>query len=80
MVYCLSCIDAPQAEIRWRLRSVYDRQEVNEIVRFLEIEGYLTARQGHTSVWTECGIYAPFDEEEESQVYWFIGNKHWYQV
>ncbi|KIM47907.1 hypothetical protein M413DRAFT_439604 [Hebeloma cylindrosporum] len=69
-----------QAEIRWRLRSVYDRQEVNEIVRFLQTEGYLAARHVHTSVWTECGIYAPFDEEEESQVYWFIGDKHWYQV
>ncbi|KAF8973686.1 hypothetical protein BDZ97DRAFT_1648315 [Flammula alnicola] len=67
-----------QTEIRWRLRSVYDRQEVNEILRYLQGDGYLQMRLGpHPSL---RGIYPPFDDEEESKVYWFIGKKHWYQV
>ncbi|KDR85304.1 hypothetical protein GALMADRAFT_51568 [Galerina marginata CBS 339.88] len=69
-----------QAEIRWRLRAVYDRQEVRDVLRFLQGEGYLQHRFGRSSIWTLCGIYMPFDEEEERRVYWFMGEKHWYQV
>lgn len=66
-----------QTEIRWRLRSVYDRQEVNEVLRYLCREGYLQPRLGHPSLY---GALSPFDDEEESKVYWFVGEKHWYQV
>jgi len=69
-----------QTEIRWRLRAVYDRQEVNDILRFLQEEGYLRIRFGYSTIWTLCGIHMPFDEEEERKVYWFIGDKHWYQL
>lgn len=66
-----------QTEIRWRLRAVYDRQEVIEVLHHLQTEGYLHLRVGYLPA---SGIYAPFDDEEETEVYWFIGEKHWYQV
>ncbi|KAH9486640.1 Transcription factor tau subunit sfc3 [Psilocybe cubensis] len=72
--------DLPQTEIRWRLRAVYDRQEVSEILRHLRREGYLRVRLGYSSVWTTCGTELPFDEVEERKVFWFIGDKHWYQL
>ena len=55
---------------------MYDRQEVTEILWFLQREGYLQIRV-HSS---HCELSAPFDEEEESCVYWFDMDKHWYQV
>ena len=75
-----------QAELRWRVRAVYDRQEVVEAVVFLEQEGTLEARvddrggvlQGVKNV---PGWAATLDEGEERSVYWFIGrNRHWYRV
>jgi hypothetical protein len=66
-----------QTEIRWRLRTVYDRQEVTEVLHHLQTEGYLQLRVGYLPA---SGIYAPFDDDEETEVYWFIGEKHWYQV
>ena len=56
---------------------MYDRQEVAEILWFLQAEGYLQYRVGHLS---HCELSAPFDEEEESCVYWFNTDKHWYQI
>ncbi|KAF9569867.1 hypothetical protein CPC08DRAFT_14379 [Agrocybe pediades] len=73
----------PQAEIRWRLRAVYDRQEINEVLRYLMREGYLQVRIGFPTIWTGEGAYTPFDEDEERKVYWFVnngGDKEWYQV
>ncbi|PPQ88088.1 hypothetical protein CVT25_014386 [Psilocybe cyanescens] len=69
-----------QTEIRWRLRAVYDRQEINDILRYLQREGYLRVRVGYSSVWASCGMDMPFDEGEERKVFWFIGDKHWYQL
>jgi hypothetical protein len=70
-----------QAELRWRLRSVYDRQEVNDLVRYLEEEGFVKMR-------VECfvdrdggGIVGGLDEREEKGVFWLIGDeRRWYQV
>jgi Holliday junction resolvase len=50
---------------------VYDRQEVNEIVRYLHDAGFAAVRGG-------SGL--PADDEEEKQVCLFVGSRHWYQV
>ncbi|KAJ7462797.1 hypothetical protein B0H11DRAFT_2054384 [Mycena galericulata] len=60
-----------QAQLRWRLRSVYDRQEVNEIVRYLIDTGFVGARGN---------VELPADEEEEKQVCLFVGSRHWFGV
>ncbi|KAJ7693612.1 hypothetical protein B0H17DRAFT_1059213 [Mycena rosella] len=60
-----------QAQLRWRLRSVYDRQEVTEVVRYLCDAGFMERRGG-------SGI--PLDDEEENGVWLFVGSRHWYQV
>lgn len=72
-----SFLNVNQTEIRWGLRTVYDRQEVIEVLHHLQREGYLELRVGYLPT---SGIYAPFDDEEEAEVYWFTGEKHWYQV
>ena len=72
-----------QAELRWRLRSVYDRQEVNDILRYLQQEGVLKRRwnpeldlEGRG----EVGHILTLGDMEEKNMFWFIGSKHWYQV
>lgn len=75
-----------QAELCWRLKAVYDRQEVAEAVTFLEQEGLLEAKIGDPSGVLEQirevpGWAGTLDEEEGMRVYWFIGKKaHWYRV
>ncbi|KAI9068032.1 hypothetical protein FKP32DRAFT_1588061 [Trametes sanguinea] len=68
-----------QAEIRWRLRSVYDRQEVLEILQALQEDGYIDSR-----VETDIPISAigPADEKEEKITFWFLTRegRRWYQV
>ncbi|KAJ7102344.1 hypothetical protein B0H15DRAFT_814236 [Mycena belliarum] len=59
-----------QAQLRWRLRSVYDRQEVNEVVRYLRDAGFVDVRGGAL----------PGDDEEESSLWLFVGSRHWYQA
>ncbi|KAH9835845.1 uncharacterized protein C8Q71DRAFT_99456 [Rhodofomes roseus] len=68
-----------QAEIRWRLRSVYDRQEVNDVLRYLKDQGHIERRvDAHVGQSIEVG--EP-DNEEEQHVFWFIsGEKHWYEL
>ncbi|KAF8640756.1 hypothetical protein AX17_000406 [Amanita inopinata Kibby_2008] len=66
-----------QYEVRWRLRSVYDRQEVNDVLRYLNEENYLRMRCDPTSAETWV---VPLDEVEEKRVFWFIGERHWYEV
>jgi hypothetical protein len=61
--------------MRWRLRSVYDRQEIVDILGHLLSEGCLCARFDR-----DDGCFFPHDEQEESRVYWFVGEKHWYQA
>lgn len=62
--------------MRWRLRMVYDRQEVNEILGCLCEEGYLHMRQKDGSRF----IVLPLDDQEEQEVYWFVCEKAWYQI
>lgn len=76
----------PQAELRWRLKAAYDRQEVVEAVSFLEQEGTLEAKIGDSSEVLEQirevpGWVGTLDVEEETRVCWFVGKKgHWYRV
>ncbi|KAJ7169467.1 hypothetical protein C8R46DRAFT_1088869 [Mycena filopes] len=57
-----------QAQLRWRLRSVYDRQEVNEVLKYLQDAGFLVVRGG------------TLPAEDETGVFLFVGARHWYQV
>ncbi|OCH96710.1 hypothetical protein OBBRIDRAFT_787280 [Obba rivulosa] len=67
-----------QSEIRWRLRSVYDRQEVNEVLQHLYTEGYLD-KQSRSD--TARALAGPPDDAEEKMTFWFLGNRRrWYQV
>ncbi|KAI0662526.1 hypothetical protein C8Q70DRAFT_908850 [Cubamyces menziesii] len=68
-----------QAEIRWRLRSVYDRQEVVEILQTLQEEGYIASRIDAAARFLDLG---PADDREEKTTFWFLaGNsRRWYQV
>ncbi|KAI0374486.1 hypothetical protein BV20DRAFT_961659 [Pilatotrama ljubarskyi] len=68
-----------QAEIRWRLRSVYDRQEVCEVLQTLQEEGYITPRFDAVGPILEIG---PADDREERATFWFLttGGRRWYQV
>ncbi|KAI6125742.1 hypothetical protein EV401DRAFT_1061909 [Pisolithus croceorrhizus] len=76
----------PQAELRWRLKAAYDRQEGVEAISFLEQEGTLEAKIGDSSEVLEQirevpGWVGTLDEQEEMRVCWFIGKKgHWYRV
>ncbi|KAF9056480.1 hypothetical protein BJ165DRAFT_1433822 [Panaeolus papilionaceus] len=69
-----------QAEICWRLRAVYDSQEVNEILNVLQNEEYLQPRYAISSYWLEGGVIVPMDKEEENHIHWMIGSRHWYQI
>lgn len=69
-----------QAELRWRLRSVYDRQEVNDILRHLQEEGFVDMCRCPPAE-EEQAAFAMLDDEEEKTAFWFLGEaKHWYQV
>jgi len=72
-----------QTEIRWRLRSIYDRQEVNDILLYLQQEGVLRRRwNSELGLAGQEGIdyVLALDDVEEKNVFWFIGSKHWYHV
>ncbi|KAG6814043.1 hypothetical protein H0H92_003893 [Tricholoma furcatifolium] len=67
-----------QAELRWRLRSVYDRQEVGDIVRSLLEDGSLKMRSDPAIEWNDNLNVAALDDREEKGVFWFVGeDKHW---
>lgn len=61
------------------MRLAYDKQEVIELLRYLQDSGFIERRviPGKNIV---CeGILHP-DEQEEKAIFWFLGSKHWYQV
>jgi hypothetical protein len=68
-----------QAELQWRLRSVYDRAEVTEVLRQLYEDGYVRRRLGTNRRIDELGLVA-VREEEEREVYWFLGDQRWYKA
>ncbi|KAF7306563.1 B-block-TFIIIC domain-containing protein [Mycena indigotica] len=59
-----------QAQLRWRLRSVYDRQEIYEMLQYLTQGGFVQLRGGSL----------PADDDEEKEVYVFVGEGpgHWF--
>lgn len=64
-----------QAEIRWRLRSVYDRQEIVEVLEYLRTEGYVSLRK-----FSDGEEALPPDDREEATTFWFLGDRCWFQV
>ncbi|KAJ3559601.1 hypothetical protein NM688_g245 [Phlebia brevispora] len=66
-----------QAELRWRLRTIYDRQEVEEILAYLAEQAYL---QRHTED-SYPFRSSPASNDEETKIFWMIGTrKDWYTV
>lgn len=65
-----------QAEIVWRLRSVYDQAEAIEVLRHLYEEGFVQRRVGTDRGIPESGLVTANSEEE----YWFVGDRQWYQA
>lgn len=65
--------------MRWRLRAVYDREEVHEVLQTLQEEGYITPRVDRVHRTFESG---PADEGDEKCTFWFLtaGGRRWYQV
>ncbi|KAH9050483.1 hypothetical protein EDB84DRAFT_1449184 [Lactarius hengduanensis] len=68
-----------QAEIIWRLRSVYDGAEVIVALRQLCEDGFLRRREGTNSRVWEVGL-VPVREKQEKDVYWFLGDRRWYHA
>ncbi|KAI0274891.1 hypothetical protein BC834DRAFT_850125 [Gloeopeniophorella convolvens] len=66
-----------QAEITWRLRSVYDRAEIVDVLRHLYDEGYVQRRVKERVY--EVGL-VPVEEKEERAVFWMLGDRRWYQA
>ncbi|KAF8506874.1 hypothetical protein F5888DRAFT_45373 [Russula emetica] len=68
-----------QAELVWRLRSVYDRAEVVDVLRQLSEDGFVRGRLRSNKQIGELGLVA-VREEEEREEYWFLGDQRWYQT
>jgi oxalate---CoA ligase len=70
-----------QAEIVWKLRSVYDGAEVVDVLRQLYEEGFVRRKSKESRrMWMyELGL-VPVMEKEDREVYWFLGDRRWYQV
>ncbi|KAF9229607.1 hypothetical protein BS17DRAFT_743885 [Gyrodon lividus] len=72
-----------QTELRWRLRAIYDRQEVFDLLSSLQQEGILECRAAVCveTVQMLPGWLMTLGEKDEQMVFWFIAkNRHWYQV
>jgi oxalate---CoA ligase len=65
-----------QAELVWRLRSIYDRQEVRDVLRYLHQGLFVETRS--------CPVVpeTPLREDrDEKTTFWFISDRrHWYEV
>ncbi|KAK0208398.1 hypothetical protein DFS33DRAFT_1303084 [Desarmillaria ectypa] len=63
-----------QAELRWRLRGVYDRQEVYDILQYLLEDEIIK-----TSISSQ--MVPVLDEGEEKEVFYFLNqSKKWYRL
>ncbi|KAK7019694.1 hypothetical protein VNI00_017994 [Paramarasmius palmivorus] len=71
-----------QYELRWRLRLVYDRQEVIGILSALQTASVVRNRcelAEIPSATLEPHLLAAWDEKEEKRIFWFLDeSKHWY--
>ncbi len=63
-----------QAELRWRLRGVYDRQEVYDVLQYLLEDEIIK-----TSISSQ--MVPVLDEREEKEVFYFLNqSKKWYRL
>ncbi|KAJ3835083.1 hypothetical protein F5878DRAFT_328184 [Lentinula raphanica] len=75
-----------QCELRWRLKSLYDKQEVMELLKMLLEEDFIKNRFVSTTRSSVSGYVDPLtivtlDEQEERRVFWFLNEaKHWYLI
>ncbi|KAG8220242.1 hypothetical protein J3R82DRAFT_1283 [Butyriboletus roseoflavus] len=70
-----------QAELQWRLRMVYDRQEIIDLLSSLQEENVLECQTDACveTIQSLPGWLKTLDDEET--VFWFIAkNHHWYQI
>jgi len=58
---------------------VYDRVEVTEVLRQLYETGFVQRRVGTNRVIFDLGLVT-LKEEEEKEVYWFLGDRRWYRA
>ncbi|VDB93398.1 unnamed protein product [Peniophora sp. CBMAI 1063] len=65
-----------QAEICWRMKLLYDAQEVLEVLRTLHDANFLYRRSKYASM---NSLIAP-SAEEERHAMWFVAERPWYQV
>ncbi|KAI0706049.1 hypothetical protein BC835DRAFT_1311874 [Cytidiella melzeri] len=65
-----------QAELRWRLRTVYDRAEIHDVLAYLFSCKQLCVQH------SRCGFIAdsPADDTEETERFWFLGERRWYDL
>lgn len=68
-----------QAELAWRLRSVYDRSEVADVLRRLSEDGFVRRRFRLNKQIEELGLVA-VREDDEREEYLFLGDQRWYQT
>ncbi|KAG9223138.1 hypothetical protein PLEOSDRAFT_155121 [Pleurotus ostreatus PC15] len=65
------------AELKWRLRPVYDGQEINDIFRALQTDGFVNVLGVDHPMSSICSL----DDTEAASTYCFINSsKHWYMV
>jgi uncharacterized membrane protein affecting hemolysin expression len=62
--------------MRWLLRSIYDAQEIMEVLKVLLDEGFVR----RALIDGEEGSLVAPTEEEERRVFWFLGERPWYQT
>lgn len=63
-----------QAELRWRLRGVYDRQEIYDVLQYLLEDEIIK-----TSISSQ--MVPVLDEKEEKEVFYFLSQpKKWYRL
>ena len=73
-------VQEQQTELVWRLRSVYDRAEVIEVLRHLWENGFVGRRSSRDKQIDELGLIVA-REEEEREKYWFLGeHERWYTL
>lgn len=64
--------------MRWRLRTVYDRQEIYDVLEHLSQEGVLVKTSSSSDDGFPVQIHAA-NEDEESKIHWFVDERRvWY--
>ena len=58
---------------------MYDGAEVIDVLRQLYEEGFLSRRVGAKERIWEVGL-VPLREKHEKEVFWFLGDRRWYNA